>query len=108
MARTVEGGAWVAQRKPSSAARTVITLLMDVLVAVAVMGLAHLVVGFFGSASATAWGKGILGVTGLFVLPFGISPLSTPYAGAFEVDAAATVLVLLGAEWVLGLVRRNA
>jgi hypothetical protein len=98
----------VAQRSSSSPARIFITLLMDALVAVAVMGLAHVVVAFFGSAASTSWGKGLLGVTGLFVLPLGISPMPTPYSGWFEVDAAATVLALLGAEWVLGLVRRNA
>jgi hypothetical protein len=91
-----------------SGARTVVTLVMDVLVAVAVMALAHLVFGFFGTAAASSWGKGILGVTGMFVLPFGIEPVRTPYAGLFEVDAAATIVILLAAEWLLGLVRRNA
>jgi hypothetical protein len=98
----------VAKRGPSSPVRTIITLLMDVLVAVAVMGLAHLVVAFFGSVSGSGVGKGILGVTGLFVLPLGIAAIPTPYGGIFEVNAAATVLGLLGAEWLLGLVRRNA
>lgn len=98
----------MAKRSASSAARTAITLLMDVLVAVAVMGLAHLVVAFFGSVSSSVWGKGLLGITGLFVLPLGIAPMPTPYAGIFDVNAAATVVALLGAEWVLGLVRRNA
>jgi hypothetical protein len=98
----------VPKRSPSSAARTIVTLLMDVLVAVAVMALAHLVVSFFGSAVSTAWGKGISSITGLFVLPLGIEPLPTPYAGSFDINSAATVLALLGAEWLLGLVRRNA
>jgi hypothetical protein len=98
----------VAKRSASSAARTVVTIVMDVLVAVAVMALAHLVVSFFGGAASTAWGKGLLRITGLFVLPAGIAPIPTPYAGSFDVDSAATVLTLLGAEWVLGLVRRNA
>ena len=91
-----------------SGAHTLLTIVMDVLVAVAVMALAHLVVGFFGSAANSGWGAGVLRVTGLFVIPLGIAPIHTPYAGVFEVDAAATILVLLAAEWVLGLVRRSA
>jgi hypothetical protein len=98
----------VAKSGPSSAVRTIITIVMDLLVAVAVMALAHLVVSFFGIASSTAWGKGLLGITGLFVLPAGIAPIATPYAGVFDVNSAATVLALLGVEWLLGLVRRNA
>jgi putative copper export protein len=92
----------------SSAARTVVTLVMDVLVAVVVVSLAHLVAGFFGSVASSQWGKGLLGVSGLFVLPLGIAPIPTPYAGVFDVNAAATVMALLGVEWMLGLVRRNA
>jgi len=91
-----------------SAARTIVTLLMDVLVAVAVMAVAHLVVAFFGSMSGSEWGKGLLGITRLFVLPLGITPVPTPYGGIFDVNAAATVMGLLGVEWALGLVRRNA
>jgi hypothetical protein len=92
----------------SSGARTLVTLVMDVLVAVAVMVLTHLVFAFFGTVAASSWGKGILGITGMFVLPLGIDGVRTPYAGVFKVDAAATIMVLLVAEWLLGLVRRNA
>jgi hypothetical protein len=44
----------------------------------------------------------------MFVLPLGIDGVRTPYAGVFKVDAAATIMLLLVAEWLLGLVRRNA
>lgn len=90
-----------------SAARTAVTVLMDLFVAVAVVSLTHLVVTFFGAASSTSWGAALLRLTRYAVLPLGVPGVATPYAGMFDVNAAITVLVLLGLEWVLGLVRRN-
>jgi hypothetical protein len=92
----------------SSPARIIVTLLMDLVVVIAVVGLAHLVISFFDTTAGTAWGKGLLGLTRLVVVPLGIPPVPTPYGGIFDVNATATVLGLLGVEWVLGLVRRNA
>ena len=94
--------------KPSSAARTLITVLMDILVLVAVIGLAHLVVSFFGQLSHTGWGSGLLQLTRYAVLPLGLGPIETPYGGVFDVNAAATIVALLGVEWLLGAVRRTA
>jgi hypothetical protein len=91
----------------SSAARTAVTVLMDVLVAVAVAGLAHLVISFFGSMSSTSWGASLLGLTRYVVAPLGIAPIATPYSGVFDGNAAVTVLGLLAVEWALGLARRN-
>lgn len=84
-----------------------VTVLMDVLVAVAVASLVHLVIVFFGVTSSASWGKSLLSLTRYVVLPLGIAPIGTPYSGEFDGNAAVTVLVLLGVEWVLGLVRRN-
>lgn len=91
----------------SSFARTAVTLLMDVLVVVAVAALAHVVISFFGVMSSASWGNSLLRLTRYVVLPLGIKAIATPYAGLFDGNAAVTVLVLLGAEWALGLVRRN-
>jgi hypothetical protein len=49
----------------------------------------------------------LLKFTRYVVLPLGIAPIATLYSGHFDGNAAVTVLALLGAEWVLGLVRRN-
>jgi hypothetical protein len=92
----------------SSAGRIIVTLLMDLIVVVAVVCLTHLVVSFFGSMSGSSWGAGLLSLTRFAVVPMGIAPIPTPYGGFFVVDAMGTVLGLLGVEWVLGLVRRNA
>jgi hypothetical protein len=91
----------------SSAGRTVITVVMDVIVIVAVAALTHLVISFFGSMSGSSWGKGLLALTRFTVVPIGITPLTTPYGGLFHVDAMVTVLGILAVEWALGLVRRN-
>jgi hypothetical protein len=91
----------------SSVGRVAVTVLMDVIVVVAVAALTHLVISFFGSMSGSSWGAGLLALTRYVVVPIGIEPLVTPYGGLFLVDAAGTVLGLLGVEWVLGLVRRN-
>lgn len=91
----------------SSPARTAVTLLMDVLVAVAVGALVHLVIAFFGVMSSASWGTSLLSLTRYVVLPLGIATIATPYAGVFDPNAAVTVVGLLGVEWALGLVRRN-
>ncbi len=97
---------------PSAAKRSpvsiVVTILMDVLMVLVVACVAHLIVSFFGRASSTDWGKGILSISKLVVLPLNLEPIKTPYGGILDVDATATVLVLLAVEWVLGLARRNS
>jgi hypothetical protein len=91
----------------SSPARIAVTVLMDVLVAVAVAALAQLVISFFSVMSSAPWGVSLLSLTHYVVLPLGLAPIATPYAGHFDGDAAVTVLALLGVEWALGLARRN-
>jgi len=103
----IEGASQQMSAGTSSAARTGVTVLMDLLVAVAVVSLAHLVIRFFGAFATASWGASLVRLTRYAVLPLGISDIATPYAGAFDGNAAVTVLVLLGIEWALGLVRRN-
>lgn len=93
--------------KSSSAARTAVTVVMDVLVAVVVVLVVHLVVRFFGAFSGADWGRGLVRLTGLAVIPMGLEAMPTPYGGVFDSNAAGTSLALLAVEWVLGLVRRT-
>jgi len=93
--------------RKQSAARVAVTVLMDLLVAVAVVALAHLVIAFFGALSSAQWGASLMRLTRYAVLPLGLSGISTPYSGVFDPNAAITVLVLLGVEWALGALRRN-
>jgi hypothetical protein len=91
-----------------STVRTVITVVMDLLMVLVVVCVAHVIVSFFGRASSAGWGKGLLSITRLAVLPLHLGSIKTPYAGLLDVDATVTVLVLLAADWVLSLVRREA
>ena len=81
---------------------------MDVLIACAVALTARLCVGFFGQLAAQSWGKAVLAFTHMLVIPFGFHAIKTPYGGAFDVNAAATIGVLLVAEWVLSGIRSRA
>lgn len=94
-----------ASGRGSSAIRTLVTVVMDILVIVAVILVVHLVIVFFGQLAAQPWAKSVVDVTGRAILPLGIAGVRTPYGGVFDVNAAVTVLILLGIEWVLGGVR---
>lgn len=91
----------------SRPARMLVTVIMDILVVVAVIVALRLVVEFFGVLSSADWGQAVLRITQLIVIPFGIDPIVTPYAGVFSVDGVLTILVLLAAEWLLSIVRRQ-
>lgn len=88
--------------------RTIITVIMDVLVVVAVVLCAGLVVEFFGAVSGTDWGQAILRVTEAIDIPLGVADIGNNYGGVFDVEAAGTVVVLLVAEWLLSIARRQA
>lgn len=92
----------------SKPVRTLITVAMDVLVVVAVVFVAGLVVKFFGALSGTDIGAMVVKVTEAITLPLGIADIATPYDGAFDIQMAATVVLLLVAEWLLSIARRQA
>lgn len=92
----------------STPVRTVLTVIMDVLVAVAIALTIRLVVQFFGALAAQGWGEAILALTDPLVLPLGVEAIKTPYGGVFDVDAALTVVLILVVEWVLSIVRSRA
>ena len=85
--------------------RTLLTVVMNLLIIVAIALTVRLVVMFFGVIAAKEWAKTIVSITSLLVIPFGIEPIKTPYGGVFDANAALTILVVLVAEWVLSLAR---
>jgi uncharacterized membrane protein YccF (DUF307 family) len=89
----------------SRSIRSIITILMNLLIVVAVLDTIRIVVEFFGALASQTWGLAAIRVTDLAVVPFGVEAIKTPYGGAFDVDAALTVGALLLAEWVLSALR---
>ena len=72
-----------------SPARTILTIVMDVLIACAVAVTLRLGVEFFGQLAAQSWGKAVVAFTNPLVIPFGVHAIKTPYGGVFDVNAAA-------------------
>ncbi len=89
----------------SKSSRTLLTVIMNVLIVVAIALTARLVVLFFGQLASLEWSKALVSVTDLMVIPFGIEQIKTPYGGAFDANAALTILLVLALEWVLSLMR---
>ncbi len=85
--------------------RTVLTVLMDILIVLAIGLTASLVVQFFGTLAAQGWGEAVIALTAWLKVPFGVEPIKTPYGGVFNVDIALTIGVLVLAEWMLSMVR---
>jgi len=92
----------------SKPARTIVALIMNVLIVVAVLLTARIVVEFFGQLAAQDWAKTIIALTNPLVIPFGVDGITTPYGGFLDVDAALMVLLVLGAEWLLSGIRTRA
>lgn len=85
--------------------RTLLTIVMNVLVAVAIALTVRLVVVFFGTVAIQPWAKTVAAITELLVLPFGIADIKTPYGGYFDVNAALSIIVFLIAEWIASVIR---
>lgn len=85
--------------------RSILTVLMDVLVAVAIALTVRLIVVFFGQIAAQSWAAPVTTFTNLVVIPFGVGDIKTPYGGYFDVNAALTIVTALVLEWVLSVVR---
>lgn len=85
--------------------RMLLTLLMDVLVLVAVVLLARIVVEFFAQLSAQDWAGQVLRYSKMIVAPLGLTNVTSPYHGTFDVDAGVTLLGALAAEWFVALWR---
>jgi hypothetical protein len=89
----------------ASPVRTLLTIVMDVFIAVALIALTGLVFGFFGQLMALSWGREIHTLAARAVVPFGFQPIATPYGGTFSLDAVVSILLYVVVEWVLGMVR---
>lgn len=94
-----------AQSSGNKAFRTVITVIMDLFVVVAIALTARIVILFFGQLSATNWGQTVVSLTDIFVLPIGVEAVTTPYGGVFDVAAAVSVFIVLAIEWLLSVIR---
>jgi len=92
----------------SKPARTIVTLLMNVLIAIAIVLTARLVVEFFGQLAAQQWGKALVALSNPLLIPFGVDGIKTPYGGVFDVNAAIMIVLVLGAEWLLSGIRSRA
>lgn len=88
--------------------RTTLTIVMDVLIALAIVETVRLVILFFGRFAATGWGKAVIALTNPLTIPFGFEPIKTPYGGVFSINAVLTIVVLLLAEWILSVIRSRA
>lgn len=89
-------------------ARTLLTIIMDILVVIAVALTIRLVVLFFGQLASQGWAEAVVALTDPLVIPLGIEPIKTPYGGVFDAEAGITVVVLLVLEWVLSVIRSRA
>lgn len=92
----------------SKPVRSILTILMDILVVVAIAETLRLVIRFFGQLSAQGWGEVVIAFTDPVTLPLGLEAIKTPYGGVFDVNAAVTVVLLLVFEWVLSVARSRA
>lgn len=92
----------------SKAAHTVLTVLMDLLVLLAVVLAGGLVVRFFGALSGLPLAEAVDGLARRLALPLGIPGIKSPYGGTFDVDMAVTILAALFAEWALAGIRRRS
>ncbi len=92
----------MAEAKPL---RTVLTIIMDVLVIIAIAEVVRLIVLFFGQLYGTEWGKIVVTLTDPVTISFGVEAIKTPYGGVFDVDTALTIVVMLALEFLLSLVR---
>ncbi len=88
--------------------RTILTVLMDLLVVMAVAQVLLMIVEFFGQLAAQPWATSFIALTSAFTIRFGIESIKTPYGGVFDVNAALTVIVFLLLEWVLSVARSRA
>lgn len=87
--------------------RSLITVVMNVLVVVAVLLTVRVVARYFGALGASEWGSIVTRLGGVFTLPFGVQDLHSSYSGVFDVSAVLTILTLLVAEWILSIVRER-
>jgi hypothetical protein len=85
--------------------RTIITVIMDVLVVLAVALTARLIVEFFGVLASSQVGTIVIDLTNWLVPVEFVSAIKTPYGGVFDISTAIMIVILLFAEWILSVIR---
>ena len=85
--------------------RGLLTVAIDLLIALAVLLALRQIVVFSAQLSAMGWARAINALGRPLVIPFGAPDIKTPYGGVFDVDNALTIATVLLAEWGLTLVR---
>ena len=85
--------------------RSLITIVMNVLIVVAVLLTLRVVGRYFGALGASEWGRIVVSAGGALALPFGVKDIHSAYSGVFDANAALTIMAVLVAEWVLSIVR---
>ncbi len=68
----------------SKPVRTLITIIMDLLVVVAIVLTVRLCVVFFGQLAAQGWGQTVIALTNPLIIPFGVAAIKTPYGGSLR------------------------
>lgn len=91
----------------SRGVRTLITIVMDALILVALLLAARLVIVFFGQLASQQWAKAVVQLAGYVTLPLGLESYHNQYHGAFDVNACVSMLIVLLAEWLLSAVRNR-
>jgi hypothetical protein len=89
----------------SRALYTVLTIVMNILIACAVVVTLRLLVEFFGQLAHADWGKAVVAYTSVLVIPVGFHAVKTPYGGVFDITAALWICLFLVLEWVVSSVR---
>lgn len=87
--------------------RTLLSVVMDLLIIVAVVLVLRILVEFFGALTAQPWSDGFLRLTNALVLPLDLPDHTNEYGGFFDMDATVTILGTLLLEWVTGITRRS-
>lgn len=85
--------------------RTVLNVIANIVLIVAIALVARVVVEFFGALAQTGFGSVVIAITDPITPPLGVASPRTPYGGIFDSDAAVAVVVLLLVEWGLSVAR---
>lgn len=88
--------------------RAVLTVVITLLIIAAVVLCVRQYLVFSGQIATQQWAKAFDMVAKHLVVPFGQKPIRTPYHGLFDINNAISILVFLGAEWGLSVLRDRA
>jgi len=89
------------------ATRTVSGIAANLLFAVAAVLVLRIVVMFFHPLAVADLGKAVVRLTGPLVLPLPLQPIRGFQGYTLDAAATVTVVVVLLAEWLLGLIHAD-